>query len=91
MLFLLVFFDFTLTWTSIVCHMVERDFIDSSDSITEKERDKISKTTVRETLLFDVKLRLYKSINLYLSEGRRQPVLKRFLMEREAGSFASRE
>ena len=27
----------------------------------------------------------------HLSEGLRQPVLKRFLMEREAGSLASRE
>lgn len=39
----------------------------------------------------NVGLRLYHSTKLYLSEGRRQPVLKRFLMEREAGSLASRE
>lgn len=36
-------------------------------------------------------LRLYDNFNPYLSDGRKQPVLKRFLMEREAGSFASRE
>lgn len=34
---------------------------------------------------------LYDDFDPYLSDGRKQPVLKRFLMEREAGSFASRE
>lgn len=49
MLFLLiVFFDFILTWTSIVCHMAEGDFIDSSDTVTEKETDEISKMTLSE-------------------------------------------
>ncbi|KAG7272493.1 hypothetical protein CRUP_005965 [Coryphaenoides rupestris] len=34
---------------------------------------------------------LYAGAEQHLSEGLRQPVLKRFLMEREAGSLASRE
>lgn len=40
---LVIFFDFSLTWTSIVRHMAEGDFIDSSDTVTEKERGEISK------------------------------------------------
>lgn len=42
---LMIFFDFSLTWTSIVRHMAEGDFIDSSDTVTEKERKVINETT----------------------------------------------
>lgn len=43
---LVIFFDFSLTWTSIVRHMAEGDFIDSSDTVTEKERGEISKKLI---------------------------------------------
>lgn len=33
----ILFFDLGLTWTSVVRHMAEGDFIDSSDTVTEKE------------------------------------------------------
>ncbi len=46
----IIFFDLGLTWTSVVRHMAEGDFIDSSDTVTEKERRTFS---FHSTCFFD--------------------------------------
>lgn len=47
---IVLLFDSAPTWTSIVRHMAEGDFIDSSDTVTERKKRWKSKMTLEEVI-----------------------------------------
>lgn len=71
--------------------MAEGDLINSGDTITEKEKSQHLRHDSQMPFMRPSGNLDCLSVNMYLSEGLRQPVLKKFLMDREAGSFVSRE